>query len=89
MSWSLSGAGQDTGWYWASVAGASLRTACSDADAHQCTGNTTTCCRVYTDSEQVSALCTLSSSSPFQCFERDLLPSQQEGVERRERDRAA
>lgn len=65
-SWSLSGAGRDAGQHRASVVGASLCTVTSlglsDADAHLCTGNTTTCCRVYTGSVQVLALNTLSSS---------------------------
>lgn len=65
-SWSLSGAGRDAGWHWASAVGASLHTGkwqgLWDADAHPCTDNTTTCCRVYTGSVQASALSTLSSS---------------------------
>lgn len=84
-SWSLSGAGQDAGWHWASAVNASLCTGkcwgISDADAHPCTGNTTTCCRVYTGSVQVSALNTLSSSSPFQCFQSGAVAFSAGGIE--------
>lgn len=71
-SLTLSGAGQDTGGHWASVVGAGLCIGMwvrpSDAGAHLCTGNTATCCRLYTSFVPVLAQSTLSNSSPFWCF---------------------
>lgn len=65
-SLTLFDAGRDTGGHWASVVGAGLYTGCwtrpSDADAHLCTGNTATCCRVYTGFVLVLAQSTLSNS---------------------------
>lgn len=61
-----SDADRDTGWHWALQSGTGTWWQVCDADEHLCTGNTATCCTVYTGSEQESALNTLSSSSPFQ-----------------------